>query len=93
MFYLSEVKFVVVKGDQVLDREEFFVLCRGDEDRDRMIERSVIGKRKKFGKEVEVYVDYKWKELRMTDVCFNEYLSEEEWNSMRLDSDFRVVSV
>ena len=68
---LCKIKIVVIGNEHVLDRRELFALCKGEEDRDLLI--SQLRAEKKdwdYGADVEIFTDYKWETLTMTNVRF-----------------------
>ena len=67
---LCKIKLVVIDGESVIDRRELFALCKGKEDRDRLIYQIYAEKRDAYGSNVEIFTDYKWEALTLTDVRF-----------------------
>ena len=67
---LCRIKLVVIDGESVIDRRELFALCKGKEDRDRLIYQLYAEKRDAYGSNVEIFTDYKWETLTMTNVRF-----------------------
>ena len=67
---LCKIKIVVIDGESVIDRREFFALCKGKEDRDRLIYQLYAEKRDSYGSNVEIFTDYKWETLVMSHVRF-----------------------
>ena len=67
---LCRIKLVVIDGESVIDRRELFALCKGKEDRDRLIYQNYAERRDAHGPNVEIFTDYKWEELVMSHVRF-----------------------
>ena len=67
---LCRIKLVVIDGESVIDRRELFALCKGKEDRDRLICKLYTEKRDAYSSNVEIFTDYKWETLTMTNVRF-----------------------
>ncbi|NBW41856.1 hypothetical protein EBR25_12765 [bacterium] len=67
---LCRIKIVVVDGAAAVDRHEFFALCKGEEDRVRLISQYYDEKRDIHGPDVEIFTDYNWETLVMSDVLF-----------------------
>ena len=67
---LCRIKIAVIDGDSVVNRREFFALCKGEEDRDRLINQHRIEKRDAYGSNVEIFVDYEWQTIVMSDIRF-----------------------
>lgn len=67
---LCRIKIVVVDGASVVDRREFFALCKGKEDRDRLVYQNYAEQRDTHGPNVEIFTDYKWETLVMSHVRF-----------------------
>ena len=67
---LCRIKLVVIDGESVIDRRELFALCKGKEDRDLLIHQLYSDKRDAYGSNVEIFTDYKWETLVMTNVRF-----------------------
>ena len=68
---LCKIKVVVIDGESVIDRRELFALCKGKEDRDLLIGQLRAEKKDwDYGTDVEIFTDYKWETLTMTNVRF-----------------------
>ena len=67
---LCKIKVVVIDGESVIDRRELFALCKGKEDRDRLIYQLYAERRDTYGPNVEIFTDYKWETLVMSHVRF-----------------------
>ena len=68
---LCKIKIVVIGNEHVLDRRELFALCKGKEDRDLLISQLCAEKKDwDYGTDVEIFTDYKWETLTMTNVRF-----------------------
>lgn len=67
---LCKIKIVVIDGESVIDRREFFALCKGKEDRDRLVYQLYAEKRDAYGSNVEIFTDYKWETLVMSHIRF-----------------------
>ena len=67
---LCRIKIVVIDGESVIDRRELFALCKGKEDRDRLIYQLYAEKRDAYSSNVEIFTDSRWETLTMTNVRF-----------------------
>ena len=67
---LCRIKLIVISEERVLDRRELFALCKGKEDRDLLISQLRAEKRNAYDSNVEIFTDYKWETLTMTNVRF-----------------------
>ena len=68
---LCRIKIVVIGNERVLDRRDVFALCKGKEDRDLLISQLRAEKTDwDYGTKVEIFADYKWEPLTMTNVRF-----------------------
>ena len=67
---LCSMSFVVVDVSVVMHREKFFTLCKGVEDRDRFIESYRDNLKDRFGSNMDIFIDYDWETLVMSDVRF-----------------------
>ena len=90
---LCSVKIVVIDVGVIMHRDKFFALCKGDQDRNRLIERYRIDLKDRFGDNVDIFIDYSWETLVMTDVTFSASSVKEPVSSGKFNGDFSNIPV